>query len=81
MPPGSVMITPRSEATLTPRESSLRTAESMSRTRSRKTPEPGSFAGRHASEPEDGALTLFDPTLYDGSKAKPIKLPNAPTPA
>ena len=46
-----------------------------------KTPEPGSFAGRHASEPEGGALTLLDPTLYDGSKAKPIKLPNAPTPA
>ena len=46
-----------------------------------KTPEPGSFAGRHASEPEGGALTLLDPTLYDGSKAKPIKLPNTPTPA
>ena len=47
-----------------------------------KTPAPGSFAGRHSSEPEGGALTLLDPSLYDGSRAEPIKaLPNAPTPA
>ncbi|HKT54154.1 MAG TPA: NADH-quinone oxidoreductase subunit NuoE [Caulobacteraceae bacterium] len=42
-------------------------------------PKPGSYAGRHSSEPAGGALTLTDPALYDGSAAKPIKaLPNAP---
>jgi NADH-quinone oxidoreductase subunit E len=47
-----------------------------------KTPKPGSYAGRHTSEPSGGALTLTDPALYDGSAAKPIaKLPNAPEPA
>ena len=46
-----------------------------------KTPKPGSYAGRHTSEPAGGAKTLLDPTLYDGSAAKPIeKLPNAPEP-
>jgi NADH-quinone oxidoreductase subunit E len=45
-------------------------------------PQPGSYAGRHTSEPAGGALTLTDPALYDGSAAKPIaKLPNAPEPA
>ena len=44
-----------------------------------KAPKPGSYAGRHTSEPAGGALTLTDPSLYDGSAAKPIKtLPNAP---
>src|SRR5580692_10757809 len=44
-----------------------------------KSPKPGSYAGRHTSEPAGGALTLIDPSLYDGSAAKPIKtLPNAP---
>jgi NADH-quinone oxidoreductase subunit E len=44
-----------------------------------KSPKPGSYAGRHTSEPAGGALTLTDPTLYDGSAGKPIKaLPNAP---
>ena len=44
-----------------------------------KTPKPGSYAGRHTSEPAGGAKTLLDPALYDGSAAKPIeKLPNAP---
>jgi NADH-quinone oxidoreductase subunit E len=44
-----------------------------------KKPKPGSYAGRHTSEPAGGALTLTDPSLYDGSAAKPIrKLPNAP---
>jgi len=47
-----------------------------------KTPQPGSYAGRHTSEPAGGALTLTDPALYDGSAARPIaKLPNAPEPA
>ena len=47
-----------------------------------KKPWPGSYAGRHSSEPAGGAQTLLDPTLYDGSLAKPIaKLPNLPEPA
>jgi NADH-quinone oxidoreductase subunit E len=46
-----------------------------------KKPKPGSYAGRHTSEPAGGAKTLLDPKLYDGSAAKPIKkLPNAPEP-
>jgi NADH-quinone oxidoreductase subunit E len=46
-----------------------------------KTPAPGSYAGRHTSEPAGGALTLTDPSLFDGSLAEPItKLPNAPEP-
>jgi len=45
-------------------------------------PKAGSYAGRHSSEPADGALTLTDPSLYDGSRAKPItSLPNAKAPA
>jgi NADH-quinone oxidoreductase subunit E len=43
-----------------------------------KAPKPGSYAGRHTSEPAGGALTLTDPALYDGSAVKPITLPNAP---
>jgi NADH-quinone oxidoreductase subunit E len=44
-----------------------------------KAPKPGSYAGRHTSEPAGGALTLTDPALYDGSAAKPLTaLPNAP---
>jgi NADH-quinone oxidoreductase subunit E len=48
-----------------------------------KSPKPGSYAGRHTSEPIHGALTLTDKKLYDGSAAKPIKkLPNSdPVPA
>jgi NADH-quinone oxidoreductase subunit E len=49
--------------------------------RAGKAPQPGSYAGRHTSEPAGGALTLLDPALYDGSKAKPLKIPNAPEPA
>jgi NADH-quinone oxidoreductase subunit E len=49
--------------------------------RSNKKPWPGSYAGRHSSEPAGGALTLTDAKLYDGSLAKPIKtLPNLPVP-
>jgi NADH-quinone oxidoreductase subunit E len=40
--------------------------------------EPGSAAGRLTSAPADGARTLADPTLYDGSLAKPVKLPGLP---
>jgi len=48
-----------------------------------KAPQPGSYEGRHTSEPAGGALTLTDPKLYDGSAAQPIaKLPNSePVPA
>ena len=47
--------------------------------RAGQSPKPGSYAGRHSSEPQGGAQTLSDPALYDGSKAKPIEhLPNAP---
>ena len=47
-----------------------------------KSPKPGSYAGRHTSEPAGGALTLTDPSLYDGSRAKKLKnIPNAPEPA
>ncbi len=45
-----------------------------------KAPKPGSYAGRQGSAPAEGAQTLQDKTLYDGSAAKPIKIPNAPQP-
>jgi len=49
--------------------------------RAGKSPKAGSYSGRHTSEPAGGALTLTDPSLYDGSAAKPIaKLPNLPEP-
>jgi len=41
-----------------------------------KTPERGTRVDRINSAPEGGPLTLTDPKLYDGSAAKPIKLPN-----
>ena len=48
-----------------------------------KTPERGSYIGRTNAAPVDGAKTLLDPALYDGSAARPItKLPNSdPAPA
>ena len=45
-----------------------------------KSPKPGSYAGRHTSEPAGGAQTLLDPKLYDGSAAAKITLPNLPEP-
>ena len=40
---------------------------------------PGSAIGRQGSAPEGGPLTLSDKSLFDGSRAKPIKkLPNLP---
>ena len=39
---------------------------------------PGSAIGRQGSAPEGGALTLTDPALYDGSRAKPLVIPNLP---
>jgi NADH-quinone oxidoreductase subunit E len=46
-------------------------------------PKPGSYGGRHASEPAGGATTLLDQSLFDGSRARKIeKLPNSdPQPA
>ncbi len=49
--------------------------------RAGRTPEPGSQIGRHGAAPVGGPLVLTEPSLYDGSRAKPIKLPNAPEPA
>jgi NADH-quinone oxidoreductase subunit E len=44
-----------------------------------KSPEPGSYGGRQSCEPEGGPLTLKDPGLYDGSRARPLgPLPNRP---
>lgn len=43
-----------------------------------KTPKTGPYNGRFTSEPLGGATTLKDPSLYDGSAAKPVKIPNAP---
>jgi NADH-quinone oxidoreductase subunit E len=41
-------------------------------------PQPGPRVDRVNSAPEGGAQTLTDPSLYDGSAAKPIKkLPNS----
>lgn len=39
---------------------------------------PGSAIGRQKSAPEGGPTTLNDPSLYDGSLAKPVKIPNLP---
>jgi len=45
-------------------------------------PKPGSAIGRHGAVAEGGPLTLTDPALYDGSRARPLdKLPNVPEPA
>ncbi len=44
-------------------------------------PQPGSRTGRHSSEPQGGPATLTDSTLYDGSAANPLELPNKPQPA
>jgi NADH-quinone oxidoreductase subunit E len=44
-----------------------------------KAPKPGSYLeGRTVSEPAGKIQTLLDPKLYDGSAAKPMKLPNQP---
>jgi NADH-quinone oxidoreductase subunit E len=40
--------------------------------------EPGSAIGRQTSAPEGGTQVLTDPALYDGSLAKPLKLPALP---
>ncbi len=43
-----------------------------------RTPPPGSAIGRQGSAPEGGPKTLLDAGLYDGSRAKKIKIPNLP---
>lgn len=43
-----------------------------------KTPKPGPYNGRFTSEPLGGVTSLTDPSLFDGSLAKPMKIPNAP---
>lgn len=40
--------------------------------------EPGSALKRQTSAPEGGPQVLKDPSLYDGSLAKPVKLPGLP---
>lgn len=40
--------------------------------------EPGSALKRQTSAPEGGPQVLTDPSLYDGSLAKPVKLPGLP---
>lgn len=47
-----------------------------------ETPPAGSAIGRQGAAPEGGPTTLADPSLTDGSRARPIKgLPGAPEPA
>ncbi|HSV01848.1 MAG TPA: NADH-quinone oxidoreductase subunit NuoE [Phenylobacterium sp.] len=43
-----------------------------------KHPKPGSAIGRQGSAPEGGPVTLTDPSLYDGSRARPLTIPNLP---
>jgi NADH-quinone oxidoreductase subunit E len=40
--------------------------------------QPGSAIARQTSAPEGGSQVLTDPGLYDGSLAKPLKLPGLP---
>jgi NADH-quinone oxidoreductase subunit E len=46
-----------------------------------KAPKPGSVKKRQGAAPEGGALTLTDESLYNGSLAKKVKIPNLPTKA
>ena len=48
--------------------------------RAGKSPAPGSYIGRQGSAPEKGPQTLQTPSLYDGSLAAKIEIPNAPKP-
>jgi len=43
-------------------------------------PKPGSYIGRQGSAPEGGPKVLQDKSLYDGSLAKPVAIPNQPKP-
>ncbi len=44
-----------------------------------RVPTPGSAAGRQGCAPVGGPTTLSDPALFDGSRARPMTLPNLPT--
>jgi NADH-quinone oxidoreductase subunit E len=46
-----------------------------------RNPKPGSAIGRQGSAPEGGPITLTDATLYDGSLAQPMAIPNLPSKA
>jgi NADH-quinone oxidoreductase subunit E len=41
-----------------------------------KPPKPGSVTGRQGAAPDGGPTSLTDPSLYDGSLAKPMTIPN-----
>jgi NADH-quinone oxidoreductase subunit E len=41
-------------------------------------PAPGSAIRRQGAAPDGGPLTLSEPALYDGSRARPMTLPNLP---
>jgi NADH-quinone oxidoreductase subunit E len=41
-----------------------------------QSPKPGSVIGRQGSAPEGESLTLTDPSLFDGSRAAKITIPN-----
>ena len=43
-----------------------------------ETPKPGPQIARRASAPEGDPVTLTDPSLYDGSRARKVELPNRP---
>ena len=43
-----------------------------------RSPEPGPYVDRDTSAPQGNARVLVAEELYDGSRAKPLKIPNAP---
>jgi NADH-quinone oxidoreductase subunit E len=53
----------------------------MERLAQGETLRPGSARGRQTSAPEGGTTVLTDPSLYDGSLAQALTLPNKPGPA
>lgn len=53
-------------------------AKIMTDFREGKTPEPGPYVDRDASAPKGNARVLIAEELYDGSRADPVTIPNAP---
>ena len=53
----------------------------MDSMRKGQAPKVGSVTGRQGSAPKGGPKVLTDPKLYDGSRAAPIQIANAPKPA
>lgn len=43
-------------------------------------PQPGNYVERRTSAPVGGALTLTEPSLFDGSRARKVELPNRTQP-